>query len=365
MTKRSRWQLWTRLLVVSLGLVALLTAATSLGKRVSSPETNTDSASTVSALGSTEPFASDVDVEAGCVGESRLAIECSPRDTSALALTVSEAVQPANQDTCLHCHITGENKGLWVPLIRWTLFGTAGMVVAFGMYRSLSVWKSRTAWQPVAQRAAAWVDARYQLSGPIEKALNKPVPRYALKWWYCLGGITAFLFVIQAVTGIMLAFYYEPTPETAYASILYIETEVRFGAAIRALHHWAANGMVIMCVAHMIRVFITGAFRAPRELNWIGGIMLLMFTLLFGFTGYLLPWDQRAYWATTVGSEIAGSIPIIGELALVFLRVGWDVTGLTLGRFYGLHVFILPIATMAMMGLHFLMIRRQGIARPL
>lgn len=366
MTRRSRWQLWTRLLIVSLGLVALLTAATSLGNRVSSPETNPDTACTISAPGSTEPGATNGSAAAGCAGESQFAEETSSSDNgSTLALTVSEAIQPAKQDTCLHCHITGENKGLWMPLIRWTLFGTAGMVVAFGMYRSLSVWKSRTTWQPLAQRAITWVDARYQLSGPVEKVLNKPVPRYALRWWYCLGGITAFLFVVQAGTGIMLAFYYEPTPEAAYTSIQYIENEVQFGSAIRAIHHWAANGMVVMCIAHMIRVFITGAFRAPRELNWVGGIMLLMFTLLFGFTGYLLPWDQRAYWATTVGSEIAGSIPIVGELALVFLRVGWDVTGLTLSRFYGLHVFILPIATLAMMGLHFLMIRRQGIARPL
>jgi hypothetical protein len=380
MTGRLRWQLWIRLLVVSLVLVALLTAASSPVHRANSPEMSTEAACNASALGEGEqPATIPTDPLVRCVSESQQATGTSlPNDASmtlfgtgqagesvALSTSTSKATQPVKQDTCLHCHIAGENKGLWAPLARWTLFGTAGIAVAFGMYRSISVWKSRTAWQPLGQRAVTWVDSRYQLSEPIEKVLNKPVPRYALKWWYCLGGITAFLFVIQAVTGIMLAFYYEPTPEAAYDSILFIENEVRFGAAVRALHHWAANGMVIMCVAHMIRVFITGAFRAPRELNWIGGIMLLMLTLVFGFTGYLLPWDQRAYWATTVGSEIAGSIPVVGELALVFLRAGWDVTGLTLSRFYGLHVFILPIATVAMMGLHFLMIRRQGIARPL
>lgn len=269
------------------------------------------------------------------------------------------------QDPCLHCHIGGEDKGLWTPLARWTLFGGMGLVFAFGVYRSASAWVTRTPWKPLTLRTAAWVDERYEISGPITKALSKPVPKFALRWWYCLGGITAFLFVIQAATGIMLAFYYKPTPETAYTSIQFIESEVRFGAAVRALHHWAANGMILMCTAHMLRVFIVGAYKKPRELNWISGVVLLVITLVFGFTGYLLPWDQRAFWATTVGTEIAGSIPIIGDLALVFLRVGWDVGALTLSRFYGLHVIALPIATLAFMGAHFLMIRRLGIARPL
>jgi quinol-cytochrome oxidoreductase complex cytochrome b subunit len=171
--------------------------------------------------------------------------------------------------------------------------------------------------------------------------------------------------VVQAATGILLAFYYKPTPEAAYSSIQFIEEQVRFGAGVRMIHHWAANGMIVLCVAHMLRVFIMGAFKPPRELNWVSGVLLLVLTLAFGFTGYLLPWDQRAFWATTVGSEIAGSIPIIGDLALVFLRVGWNVTSLTLSRFYALHVIALPIFTLVMMGLHFLMVRRQGVARPL
>ncbi|OGN95309.1 MAG: cytochrome b6 [Chloroflexi bacterium RBG_13_50_21] len=203
------------------------------------------------------------------------------------------------------------------------------------------------------------------MSEPLSKILKKPVPKYALHWFYCLGGITAFLFVVQGITGILLAFYYKPTPEAAYASIQYIETQVYFGSAIRAIHHWCANGMIVMCVAHMLRVFIMGSYKAPRELNWVSGVLLLVLTLVFGFTGYLLPWDQRAFWATTVGSEIAGAIPAIGNLALVFLRVGWNVTGDTLSRFYGLHVIVVPLATVAFMGAHFLMIRRQGIAKPL
>ena len=195
--------------------------------------------------------------------------------------------------------------------------------------------------------------------------LSKPVELFSTKWWYCLGGITFTLFLIQGITGTLLAFYYKPTPEDAYASIQFIETQVRFGASIRAIHHWSANAMVIMVVAHLLRVFITGAFKPPRELNWISGVVLFIVTLGFGFTGYLLPWDQRAYWATTVGTEIAGGIPWIGDLALVFLRGNWDVGTITLSRFYALHILILPVIIIAFMGVHFLMVRRQGVARPL
>lgn len=274
------------------------------------------------------------------------------------------APQPA-KDPGLHCHISGENKELWTPLARWTLLGTAGFVFAFGMYRSASVWTKRKPWKPITVRSAEWVDERYQISEPLSKILKKPVPRYATRWMYCLGGITAFLFIIQAATGIMLAFYYKPTPEAAYTSIQYIENQVYFGAAIRMIHHWAANGMIVMCIAHMLRVFVMGAYKPPRELNWVSGVVLLLITLAFGLTGYLLPWDQRAYWATTVASEIAGSIPVIGDLALVFLRVGWDISSLTLSRFYALHAIVLPGITLMMMGAHFLMVRRQGVAKPL
>jgi len=191
------------------------------------------------------------------------------------------------------------------------------------------------------------------------------VPLFATRWYYCLGGITFALFAIQGITGIMLAAYYQPTPEGAYSSIQYIENEVRFGSSIRAIHHWAANGMVVMVVAHMLRVFITGAYKPPRELNWVNGIFLLVLTLAFGFTGYLLPWDQTAFWASTVGTEIAGAEPIIGNLALVFLRGGWDIAAVTLTRFYALHIMVLPAAILLFLVGHFLMIRRQGIARPL
>jgi cytochrome b6 len=269
------------------------------------------------------------------------------------------------QDPCLHCHIQGEQKSLWMPLSRWAVFGTFGGLLVFGVYRSASVWTSRKPWKPLKNRIADWVEQRFHVAEPLTKILKKPVPIYATRWFYCLGGITAFLFVVQGLTGIMLAFYYKPTAAEAYTSIQFIENEVRLGSAIRMIHHWSANGMIVVCIAHMARVFITGAYKSPRELHWVSGVILLILTLAFGFTGYLLPWDQRAFWATTVGTEIAGSIPVIGNLALIFLRVGWAVTDLTLGRFYGLHVIVVPLATVGFMLAHFIMIRRVGIAKPL
>jgi len=272
---------------------------------------------------------------------------------------------PANQDPCLHCHIRGEETGLWTPLTRWIVFGTAGLVFVFGLVRTTSALKTRRSWKPIPKRFSAWLEERYEYQEPLAKVLEKPVPDWQRRWWYCLGGLTFFFFFVQGVTGIMLAFYYKPTPEAAYASIQFIESQVYFGRAIRMMHHWSANGMVVMCFAHMLRVFIMGAYKKPRELNWVSGVTLFIMTLAFGFTGYLLPWDQRAFWATTVGSEIAGGIPVIGNLALIFLRVGWDISSLTLSRFYALHVLIIPLITVAMMLAHFIMVRRQGIMKPL
>ncbi len=280
------------------------------------------------------------------------------------ALSAAE-VPPPKLEPCLSCHITGEEKNLWTPLARWLIFGTFGLIFVFGVVRSASVWTQRKPWKPLTARAAKWVDERYQVSEPLSKILKKPVPKFALHWWYCLGGITAFLFVVQGLTGIMLAFYYKPTAAEAYASIQFIENEVRFGSAIRMIHHWAANGMIVMCIAHMLRVFIMGAYKRPRELNWVSGVLLLILTLAFGFTGYLLPWDQRAFWATTVGTQIAGAVPAIGNLALVYLRVGWNVGEATLGRFYALHIIVIPLITVAFMLLHFMMIRKLGVKKPL
>jgi hypothetical protein len=287
------------------------------------------------------------------------------RANTAPAIPPAALPPPAKQDPCLHCHIKGEETGLWTPLTRWVVFLSVFGVFGFGLFRTTSAWRQRVPWKPIPKRVADWLEERYEYRDPLSKVLDKPVPKWQQRWWYCLGGLTAFFFFVQGATGIMLAFYYKPTPEAAYASIQFIESEVFFGAAIRMIHHWSANGMVLMCVAHMLRVFIMGAFKNPRELNWVTGVTLLVMTLAFGFTGYLLPWDQRAYWATTVGSDIAGSIPAIGDLALVFLRVGWDINSLTLSRFYALHVLILPLITVGTMLAHFIMVRRQGIMEPL
>ncbi len=277
----------------------------------------------------------------------------------------SESTPLLTRDPCLHCHIHGEIGEPAAEPCRWAILIVGGLLFAFGFVRSAVVWRTRSPWRPLSVRASAALDARYGLAEPLARALAKPVPRSAMHWWYCLGGITALLFAVQAATGMMLALYYQPTPDAAYASIGYIEHEVHFGSAIRAIHQWGANGMIVMCVAHLLRVFISGAYKPPRELTWLSGVLLLTLTLAFGFTGYLLPWDQRAYWATTVGTEIAGTLPVIGKMALLYLRVGWDVTGLTLSRFYALHVIVLPVATISSMGAHFIMIRRQGISRPL
>jgi len=279
---------------------------------------------------------------------------------------VHETVPPAPvQDTCQHCHLSGSIEDMWTPAWRWLVFSVMGVAFVYGSYRMGSAWRRRKPWKPPSARVVDWIDERFQIVEPIRKMLKKPVPIFATRWMYCLGGITFMLLVIQGITGVMLAFYYKPSPEEAYASIQFIENEVRFGAAIRSIHHWSANGTIIMVVAHLLRVFITGAFKSPRELNWVTGVILFILTLAFGFTGYLLPWDQRAYWATTVGTGIAGGIPQIGELALVFLRGGWDVTAVTLSRFYALHILVLPAIIIILLAGHFWMIRRQGIARPL
>lgn len=286
-------------------------------------------------------------------------------------LTAAPLVAPGAEqagvahDPCLHCHVIGKNTRIPTETTRWALALAAAAAFGLGMVRSATVWRTRGPWVPLHVRAARWFDERYRVSDELSHALSKPVPRFAMTWWYCLGGITSFLFFVQCVTGIMLAFYYKPTVEEARASIQFIQEQVRFGASIRLIHHWAANGMIVMAVAHMARTYIAGAYKRPRELNWISGALLLVLTLGFGFTGYLLPWDQRAYWATTVGSEIGGSLPVIGDMALVLLRVGWDVSGATLSRFYAAHVIVLPVVTIAAMGAHFLMIRRLGIHRPL
>jgi len=212
------------------------------------------------------------------------------------------------------------------------------------------------------ENALNWVDERVALRTFIATLLHVEIPRSAHT--YYLGGITLFCFVVQGTTGILLSLYYQPTPESAYNSILYITNQLNFGWLIRSVHAWSANLMIVFCVLHMLRVIIQGAYKKPRELTWMVGMGLLFITLGFGFTGYLLPWDQRAYWATTVGTEIAAAVPVIGEGLRDFLRGGPEVSALTLSRFLGVHMLILPVALVGLLAIHLLIIHQQGLANP-
>ena len=222
--------------------------------------------------------------------------------------------------------------------------------------------QSRADWRT---RVGDWFDERFDVRIPLEAFLKKPVPKHAIRWYFCLGGITFALFLIQGVTGILLSLYYKPTPNEAYESILFIMNNVRFGWLLRSIHSWSASLMIATCIAHMLRVYITASYKKPREMNWVAGVFLLLLTLAFGFTGYLLPWDQKALWGSTVGSEILGVVPVIGGALLSLLRGGMEITGLTLTRFYGIHMLVLPVLTFVFLAVHFVIIRRQGISGPL
>ncbi len=214
----------------------------------------------------------------------------------------------------------------------------------------------------IAWRVWDWLDGRYQLEALMDSLLHVDIPRTART--YYLGGITLFFFIVQAITGILLSLYYQPSPDRAYDSILFIMNEVNFGWLIRSVHSWGANLMILFCVFHLLRIFFQGVYKAPREITWVVGGLLLAITIGFGFTGYLLPWDQRAFWATTVGSEIAGAVPLIGEQLLVLLRSGPEVTARTLTRFFGVHVLVLPAALLALLAIHVTFVHQQGLADP-
>jgi len=181
-------------------------------------------------------------------------------------------------------------------------------------------------------------------------------------YFYCLGGIAFFLLLVLTFTGIILSFYYVPSKTEAYATIRFIDEGLPTGRLMRSAHVWAASGMVAAVGAHMARVYLTGSYKAPREMNWVVGMLLFVTTMAFGFSGYLLPWDQKAYWATTVGTAMPGSIPFVGGPLVRLVRGGEDIGGPTLLRFYVLHIYILPMFSMFLLWAHFHMIRRQGIS---
>ena len=207
------------------------------------------------------------------------------------------------------------------------------------------------------------LDARLNIRDALEENLKKPVPTH-VNWLFCFGGLSLFLFGIQAVTGILLLMYYRPTIAEAYKSIVYITNNVPYGWLMRGLHHWGANVMIIMVFLHMARVFFYGAYKPPRDFNWVTGVILFMLTLGFGFTGYLLPWSQISYWATTVGTEAPGAIPVIGRILIMLVRGGQEVGQTTLTRFFAIHIVILPLLIGFFMLGHFFMIRKQGVAGP-
>ena len=212
----------------------------------------------------------------------------------------------------------------------------------------------------MATKLIAWLDERTGISGVYKTVLDRKIPK--VNWWFTLGSASLFLFSIQLVTGILLSTYYVPSPDHAYDSVQYIMTGVQFGWLIRGIHHWAASLMVLVVFLHMLRVFIYGAYKYPREVTWITGVVLLLATLGMGFTGYLLPWNQKAYWATTVGTSIAGTVPGLGDFILRALRGGDDLSAVTLTRFFAAHVWMLPIVILAVIGIHLYLVIRNGIS---
>jgi quinol-cytochrome oxidoreductase complex cytochrome b subunit len=215
-------------------------------------------------------------------------------------------------------------------------------------------------------RIAAPLDERFDLQHRLDqRVLGKPVPLHARRFWYCFGGLTFFVALLQAASGIFLTFYYEPTPDRAYASVFYISNYVKYGWLIRSIHAWGAQLMVIFIIIHMIRVYATASYKHPREFNWVAGVLLFAITMTFGLTGYLLPWDQKAYWGSTVTVNLVKQVPLIGT-QLSRMVVGGDALGApTLTRFYSAHIMMLPATLAILLVLHFWMIRKQGISGPL
>ncbi len=205
-----------------------------------------------------------------------------------------------------------------------------------------------------------WLDERLGLTTAYDTILDRKVPK--VNWWFTLGSATLFLATTQAITGIFLSVYYVPHPEQAYDSINFIMNDVSFGWLIRGIHHWGATLMVITVFLHMLRTFFYAAYKYPRELTWVTGVLLFLVTLGFGFTGYLLPWNQRAYWATTVGTSIAETVPFIGPFINQVLRGGTELSTLTLTRFFSAHIWMLPAALAALIGIHLYLVIRLGIS---
>jgi cytochrome b6 len=213
-------------------------------------------------------------------------------------------------------------------------------------------------------RLLAWLEERAGWSFLVELGRHKKVPQHRHTLWYYLGGMTLFLFMVQVCTGILLLLYYRASASEAFESVQFIVAKVPFGWLIRSIHSWSANLLIFVLFVHMFSVFFLKAYRRPREITWITGALLLFLMMGFGFSGYLLPWNKLAFFATQVGTEVAGVLPLVGGFALRFLRGGEQVTGGTLTRFYGIHVAVLPALTTAVLGLHLLMVQKHGMSEP-
>ena len=209
-----------------------------------------------------------------------------------------------------------------------------------------------------------WLDERVGLSDFAKLAKKKEVPLHRHTFWYYFGGMTLFLFAIQVGTGILLLLYYRPSAGEAFESIQFIMTEVQFGWLVRSIHSWSANLMIFAMFVHLFSALLLNAYRRPREMTWLSGGGLLGLSLAFGFTGYLLPWNELAFFATRVGTEIPGVIPVVGPFVRRLLRGGNEVTGATLTRFYGVHVAILPALVTVVLGLHLFLVQKHGMSRP-
>jgi cytochrome b6 len=210
----------------------------------------------------------------------------------------------------------------------------------------------------------AWLDERLGLAGIGKLAEKKDVPVHRHTIWYYLGGMTLFLFVVQVCTGMLLLIYYRPSAQEAYESVQFLMATVQFGWLVRSIHAWSANLMIFTLFIHLFSVLFMRAYRPPRELTWVTGMGLLGLALAFGFTGYLLPWNELAYFATRVGTEIVGVVPVIGGFLLRVARGGEDVTGATLTRFYAVHVAFLPLFMTAILALHLYLVQKLGMSVP-
>lgn len=222
------------------------------------------------------------------------------------------------------------------------------------------------------QRIYDWIDERVDITPIWRDIADHEVPEHVnpahhfSAFVYCFGGLTFFVIVIQILSGMFLTMYYVPDIENAWKSVYYLQTEVAHGQIVRGMHHWGASVTIVMLLLHTMRVFFQGAYKKPRELNWMVGVLMFFIVLGLGFTGYLLPWDNKAYFATQVGLEIAEQVPFIGEELHTLLAGDEEIVGAeTLTRFFAIHVFFLPAALFALLAVHFILIRRQGIAGPL